>query len=256
MSLPDSSIRTARKSRIPASLNPRLDRKLLAYATAAGAAGVAVLALAQPCQAEIVYTQAHMKLKNGAFVPLDLNGDGVADFTLRVFHYCLITCGAGNFPTGTGASIGTAYLKGAQSQNQIVFEVTASDIFASNLKPGAKIGAGENFRAGRQLDLFDCEYFAFNSCFGGWQQQGERTVSGYVGLEFSANGETYYGWARISISHELSRVTGLLEGYAYENIPGRPIRAGETSGTDQQGENAGAVGTLGSLALGANGKHK
>jgi hypothetical protein len=75
-------------------------------------------------------------------------------------------------------------------------------------------------------------------------------------LEFSANGETYYGWARISISHELSRVTGLLEGYAYENIPGRPIRAGETSGTDQQGENAGAVGTLGSLALGTNGKHK
>jgi hypothetical protein len=59
----------------------------------------------------------------------------------------------------------------------------------------------------------------------------------------------------VSISHEKAVVTGLLEGYAYENIPGRPIRAGETSGTDQQGENAGAVGSLGSLALGASGKH-
>jgi hypothetical protein len=153
MSLPDSSNRTARKNRIPASLNPRLDRKLLAYATAAGAAGVAVLALAQPSQAEIVYTQAHMKLKNGAFVPLDLNGDGVADFTLRVLHYCLITCGAGNFPTGTGDSVGTAYIKGAQSQNQIVFEVTASNLFASKLKHGARVGAGENFRTGRKFDL-------------------------------------------------------------------------------------------------------
>jgi hypothetical protein len=240
------------KKRIATKLDSLLDRKLFAYATAAGVAGVAVLALAQPSQAEIVYTQAHLKLRNGAFVPLDLNGDGVADFKLRVLHYCDVTCGIGNFPTGTGDSVRSAFIVGAQSQNQIVFQVSASNLFASNLKPGARIGAGENFRAGREFDLFGCGYYrGEGGCNGGWQQQGERTASGYVGLEFSANSETYYGWARVSISQEKEVTTGLLEGYAYENIPGRQIRAGETSGTDQESAIEPAGGTLGFLALGA-----
>ena len=41
-------------NRAPISLNNKLDQRLLNYAVAAGAAGVSVMALAQPGQAEIV----------------------------------------------------------------------------------------------------------------------------------------------------------------------------------------------------------
>src|SRR4029077_3677693 len=51
------------------------------YALAASAAGVGMLALAQPSQAKIVYTPANIQINvGGGLVYLDLNNDGVNDF--------------------------------------------------------------------------------------------------------------------------------------------------------------------------------
>jgi hypothetical protein len=49
--------------------------------------------------------------------------------------------------------------------------------------------------------------------------------TGYLGLSFQVNGETYYGWAYLRVGEG----TGTLLGYAYETIPGRAIKAGQTS---------------------------
>ncbi len=70
----------AQTSRIPASLSRSLHHRLNLYALAATAAGVGALALAQPAQAEIVYTPAHKKLHLNHNFFLDLNHDGVNDF--------------------------------------------------------------------------------------------------------------------------------------------------------------------------------
>ena len=72
-------------SRPTAPLCAKLERGLLAYATAASAAGVGALALAQPVEAKIVYTPAHVVLvayQHPAIYPLDLNRDGINDFSL------------------------------------------------------------------------------------------------------------------------------------------------------------------------------
>ena len=72
-------------SRPAAPLCAKLERGLLAYATAASAAGVGALALAQPVEAKIVYTPAHVVLvayQHPAIYPLDLNRDGINDFSL------------------------------------------------------------------------------------------------------------------------------------------------------------------------------
>jgi hypothetical protein len=66
---------------------PSLQSRLTSYALVAGAAGVSALALAAPSEAEVLYSPAHVKLKPvydgaGLAYPLDLNGDGIADFQL------------------------------------------------------------------------------------------------------------------------------------------------------------------------------
>lgn len=70
---------------------------------------------------------------------------------------------------------------------------------------------------------------------------------GYLGVEFSINGQTHYGWIRLDIETNL---LWYIEGYAYESVPNRPILAGETKGnSDETVSNP----TLGHLALGAPG---
>jgi hypothetical protein len=62
-------------------LSRSVHHRLNAYCLAATAAGVGLLALAVPAGARIVYTPANMKIPPGS-VPLDLNHDGVVDFSV------------------------------------------------------------------------------------------------------------------------------------------------------------------------------
>jgi hypothetical protein len=62
------------------NLSESVHHQLSMYALAAGAAGVGILALAQPGEAKIVYTAAHTPIR--AVVNLDLNHDGLPDFEL------------------------------------------------------------------------------------------------------------------------------------------------------------------------------
>src|SRR5579872_433211 len=70
--------------KLPAlQLNPRLDKMIATYAMTASAVGVAVLAAASPAEAKIVYTQKRVTISHiGAPYQLDLNNDGIADFTI------------------------------------------------------------------------------------------------------------------------------------------------------------------------------
>ena len=52
----------------------------------------------------------------------------------------------------------------------------------------------------------------------------------YLGLKFVVNGNTHYGWARLSVSSGF--VTATLTGYAYETIPNKSIITGKTKGAD------------------------
>ena len=65
-----------------ASLSNSVDEHLNMYALAAGAAGVGMLAMAQPAAAKIIYTRAHINIGFDQAIPLDLNHDGIADFEL------------------------------------------------------------------------------------------------------------------------------------------------------------------------------
>ena len=253
-------MRRSSRPRATAKLSKSLNHQLNAYALAAGAAGVGVLALAPPVEAKIIYTRAHAKVVFGG-LPIDLNHDGIVDFYLvesgnnsivklsacqyvRTFANGSIFCTTSSRGTNAvrGRRNGAAVLRsGARIQNGEQF---ANYVFMGEVQPGT----GSN-----------------TVWVGPWVNGGKGVKNRYLGLKFKIKGQFHYGWARVTVATTSDRFTATLTGYAYETVPGRAITAGETKGSDDDvEENSGASLThpvpdipqpasLGALALGAPG---
>jgi hypothetical protein len=84
--------RSSRPIRTPANLSESRHQQLNMYALAAGAAGVGVLALVQSVEAKIVYTPAHRVIGPDSKYLLDLNHDGIPDFTITNSYNCPDSC--------------------------------------------------------------------------------------------------------------------------------------------------------------------
>jgi hypothetical protein len=178
---------------------------------------VGSLVLARPAQGEVVYTPTNITIKTFHGRPkdvfsLDLNNDGVIDFTLTL-QVGVIPCVLGGF--------------GALS---FVDEIPANrngveGVLPSALKRGDSIGSSQTFYAGsRQLRRYD-------GCNGGHVSGEFGAAKAYLGLMLQSMGKTYYGWARLSVIADATEASVTLTGYAYETTPGEPINAGQTTGT-------------------------
>jgi hypothetical protein len=221
--------------------------RLNSYALAASAAGVSLLALAQPSDAKIVYTRTHHVIGNRSSYNLDLNHDGVTEVTIQ--NKYLRSCSTDN---GCRTSeVLTAKLPG---DNKVVYNIAYG---AVAIKPGVQIGAKRAFHGGQENMAALSR--SNTQVWGSWINVKNR----YLGIKFEINGETHYGWARLSVQVQLPlTVTATLTGYAYETVPNKPIVAGQTKGAE---ENDGSIGepeaglsapsakpaTLGLLAAGA-----
>jgi hypothetical protein len=235
----------ARAPRPRAKLADSLHQQLNMYALAAGAAGVGALALAQTAEAKIVYTPAHRVIRLNQSYHLDLNHDGVTDFTLanKSFHNQSLSISFQmvyhSAPTGNGV-VGHAGIGGGP--------------YDSVIERGGRIGGNRRFLASRGLLLTKTSR---GFTYGHWYDARNR----YLGLKFKIGSETHYGWARLSVVGKYRTITATLTGYAYETIPGKPIIAGATTGPDDDAQAASAStnthtpepATLGMLALGAPG---
>jgi hypothetical protein len=250
MSRPHSANRCSLKHPFPSSLNGKLDRKLLAYTTAAGAAGASILALAQPAHAEIVYTPANQTISANQQFALDLNSDGIQDFELVNQFFPLGVKAyrqGGAFPTNGSSSVGNLVVFPDASPNRVVIN---SSRLASALLPAQRIGPNDKW--GRQKGRMEsCAGRSDQSIFneGEWFNVKTR----YLGLAFSIQGQIHYGWARLNVSQNGCVITAVLTGYAYETIPGRPIITGKTSGPSEVSATERVPPTLGLLAKGSIG---
>jgi hypothetical protein len=222
------------RPRQAAPVNSRLEKNLAAYLMA-GAAGVTLLA-AQVAEAKIVYTPKHVVLGPESKVPLDLANNGVVDFVLSRWFY------------GQAEHLSMV----AKAPTNEAVATNGGDLPAA-LPAGVQIGPARRFA---RFDSMATQWSASGvSTYGGvWKNAEGR----YLGLKFSLNGETHYGWARMTVTAK-GGILATLTGYAYETVPNQPILAGETSGP----ESASAVepgemlapsqpATLGMLARGAD----
>jgi len=247
MSLSKSASRIPMKRRSPASLNSKLDRKLFAYAVAASAAGAGILALAQPSQAEIVFTPTHKMIPQRQTLALDLNGDGITDFT---FRNLLSSCGlpgkppeCSNFTSQRVSVYGATALNGAWA-----FGTRA----ASALPPGKKVGPGVKFAHSGLMESCATGNGVSLGSYGPWVNVKNR----YLGLAFNIAGQIHYGWARLTITVTPGKcrpATAVLTGYAYETVANTPITTGKRSGVAAVSAVEPPRATLGMLAQGSVG---
>jgi hypothetical protein len=208
-------------------------RQLNMYAMGASAAGVSVLALGLSANARIVYTPSHRVLHRGhpGLTNLDLNHDGVIDFTFDNL-----------WASSRGSQFGHLSVITARAENGVE---GYGPLFASALRAGVSVGRKGHFLTARN-DLMDIgnESSAI-SCQGPWKDVKDR----YLGMKFVIKGELHFGWARLNVScnSHNHQTTAVLTGYAYETIPGKSIIAGKTKGTDLV---TAPEGSLGQLAVG------
>jgi hypothetical protein len=223
-------------------LNPRIDKMIAAYATAAGAVGVALLASAPTAEAEIIYTKAHVTVGDTERYHLDLNHDGIGDFSIG-FCSCR--------PHGTALTVA----RGRSAGNMIIEQTNGHGRYSAGaLNAGAPIGPKQAFTTYSAQMVSTGSYGSGPYSNGPWANVSDR----YLGLKFMISGEVHYGWARMTVGKRFDHV--LLTGYAYETIPNKPLKAGQTSETPDADEAESPISwslpaqgpSLGMLALGAD----
>jgi hypothetical protein len=236
---------SSRPPRKPFRLSHSVHHQLHLYALAASAAGVGMLASARSAEAKVVYTKTRQVIGRNGTCNLDLNHDGTVDFIIHEWgnygpHSLLAKEAVGNAVQGSG--------------------------YAAALKPAARIGPSQRFiKSGFNGEKMVAVWYNTQSgttyINGPWVNVKNR----YLGLKFQIHGKTHYGWARLSVrvqgGEHAKTITATLTGYAYETIPKKRLRAGQTEGV----ADAPAVSvttwapgiqqtaSLGALALGANG---
>jgi hypothetical protein len=239
------------------ALSRSVQTRLNAYALAAGAAGVALLALPQSSQAEIVYTPANVTIGRGGGLNLDLNHDGIIDFTVNEFP--------GRLSFRTSQFLSVRGKIGNRINCQTSF--CGSYPYAAALNSGSHIGpiGGQHgWISAAQMAFEELTILRFVYYGDAWP----RVSDGYLGLRFLINGETHYGWARFTVTFHpgipKNRTwIAQLAGFAYETVANRPIAAGQTKGNSNDEDASSAPSkaqpmqspkrgqTLGSLALGS-----
>ncbi|HEY6770027.1 MAG TPA: hypothetical protein VI386_35250 [Candidatus Sulfotelmatobacter sp.] len=206
---------TRPQARTQSRVAPLLDKKLLAYAAAASAAGVGLLG--QTAEGKVVYTPANISIpQNNVGVHLDLNRDGISDF---VFYNSFFQ--GARQPEGAFESGLRVY--GSVTGNGVWGVLSGAVQCAAVLPKGAKVGPAAPFD--QQAALFENSGSytrgAMSHCK--WH---DAHRGAFLGLKFVINGQTHYGWAHVTTGYQTATITG----YAYETAPNQPIHTGTTSG--------------------------
>jgi hypothetical protein len=234
------------KVRQTVSLHSKLDNQIQNYVTnskansggrtlfaaaALGAITLGGLSIPQDLYAEVVFTAAQQSIgKENAFstMSIDLNHDGVPDLALFAYNFASFSSGA-HFRGDLSA-------KGLNG-NQLL---GTNRGFAAALPHGQIINSKGNFRQNPGMD--ECRdssdgFSFFSSSTGPWLIAKNR----FLGVKFTINGETHFGWARLSTGCGDATLTG----FAYETVPNKPIDTNFAVGGFSNG--------LGALALGSGG---
>jgi hypothetical protein len=174
-----------------------------------------MLALAQPSEAEIIYTPVNVRIYPNGGYWLDLNGDGTTDF---------------EFSNYWGPGGGTDYwgrlgVEAAVAGNEVIVnrnDDAAALPFGHRIGPKAPKFASGGAMATGYFNTSNRHY----KCYGPWNNK-----TAYLGLKFMISGEVHYGWAEVSEGCGWLEVDATLIGYAYETIPNKAIKAGHETGT-------------------------
>jgi hypothetical protein len=232
------------------------DRYLNLYSIAAG---VSILALAQPAEASVVVTNTNIAINPGNSVTVDLNNDGAKDFAFAV--------AVGGYDHSFYATLAITPLTGGKV---VGGARGALGPYVSALASGASIGGAAHFSSSAVRGQVTVEHSnggesgptSTYKAYGKWTPG----TSSYIGVRFLINGTIHYGWIRLTVSRTIVfsgalRVSGTITEYAYETVANKKIGAGATtdvaSRSSAHGNQSKALASLGPslgmLAIGSEG---
>jgi hypothetical protein len=233
---------SGRSQKHPARLASKLDKDLIAYAIAAGAAGVGLMAAAPNAEARVVATPANIVVPiNGGLIQFDINGDGVPDFGLSATNFFDSPGGETRKHTGKpllgGIFGGRLFAIPAQSANGVAvngsyFGKAAAMAFVG----GAPIGPSLPFNDGMILMAgvvgTGCEGSSF--AYGHWR--GSHPPHEFLGVKFTdSSGNLHYGWVRIETKESnVSDFNATITGYAYRDYAQHSDQVRESNGTGER----------------------
>lgn len=238
------------------------NRQVGMYSLAAAVAGVSLLALAQPAAGEVVITRKTIP------IPDPSNHDPLM--------ISLANNGIDNFGFTNDASIkegGSLLVFGASPRDK---ELAAGDFYAEAvaLPRGARIGSpvppsSAGFVSTALIEgSEESPNGVYRTLRGYW---GGNPKNRYLGVKFAINGQTHYGWVRLTVTTNPEPneppISATITAYAYETVANKPIAAGTAAGTADkptaeiqlpgniipQNLQSQSRPSLGMLALGADG---
>jgi hypothetical protein len=230
-------IPTYSRKRSRSLLSAGLEKNLSSYALAAGSAGVALLAYAQPADAKVIITKVDIPVPtNGVPVQFDINGDGQMDFGLSAFldGGCTSTSARAKQtharpPLGCGPFDDQLRVVPAQAANEVWQGGSSYGVkCAANLGRGVRIDRLRPFAAGVVV-MYGDEGSSEGNQFCPWRAS--TPAKPYLGVKFlDKEGAVHYGWVRVTNNFVFATITG----YAYETIPNKPILAGAINETSDE----------------------
>jgi hypothetical protein len=207
-----------------------LNRQLGLYSLAAAAAGVSLLALAQPAAGEIVVTHKTIPIPLAPLgskepVTLSMANNGVNNLIFNLYD--------------ANSSFRMFLVAGAGREHGVVQDgvITGGtwDPYALALARGVEIGPGQKdfFWYNDLVELSATvaeEGTVFRYSKGYW---GKNPQNRYLGVVFTLDGETHYGWIRLTVTTNTQLhgpyLSATITEYAYETEANKAIEAGQTS---------------------------
>jgi hypothetical protein len=198
-----------------------LEKTVAAYAAAAAAAGVTVLAMAAPASARIVFTPSNAEVDCfNTNLLIDMNGDGVADFRLSGYEF--------SYGHGSGRLVINAVQRPDPASAAAIGSLRYRGTYAFALTPGETISSKQDFL---KLSTFNITRLASISVSNRHLGFFRYTTDRALGVRFKFTSPivrevgVHYGWIGVQ---SLGDRSGQLSGWAYETVPNRPIKAGQT----------------------------
>jgi hypothetical protein len=190
------------------------------YTAAAGAA----LASSTAASASIIYSGIQNVTANITNQHTNTNSTGRRSGHGRATAVVNIDGMGNNFVIGVGDSFispgKTGYFKEWLSGNNPKRLQLQGNYGVARLSSGAKISAGRNFQRFNTLyNIVDLQY-------GSWIP-GQPPA--FAGVEFTEGGQEHFGWIQLDLSSNYNTLTAIS--WAYNNVPGAPIAAGDTGQT-------------------------
>jgi hypothetical protein len=207
----------------------RLNRQAGMYSLAAAAAGVSLLALAQPAVSEVVVTRKTIPIPLAPYnqdtsPKISMANNGIDNFSF------VLAAGVSNLgprelvmiPIGLGEEAGNQVLCGGS----FYAKAMALD---RGVTIGPAVGPSETFSS--YAALIEGTNSSGNG--GGFFPRGYwggNPKNKYLGVRFQLGGKTHYGWIRLTVTLntklEKPTLEATITGYAYETVANKPIKAG------------------------------